>query len=208
MHFIHLIAICSLSSSVFALDNLYCAQGNGVVKLGMTTDEVRQACGIPLTMQTNNARIVKKQPITRLSYNDLSQGAVYYWDLNKVYHIFSIPSNQSKSNLTIDIMDNKVKSVYLNGGSINGTGACNFKGATTFGGPPGPTNETVISVGDPVDKVYMACGSPDYQDDTFIEVPIPSSDKPEVWIYKLDSFNPSYRLTFIQGILKGIDKNS
>lgn len=202
------LALFTLSSSGFALESFFCAQGNGIVRLGMTTEEVRKACGAPQDMLTDTSRIVKKQPVTRLTFSNLSQGPVYYWDLNKVYHIFSIPSNQSDSSISFDIVDNKVKNVYLNGNSINGTSACNYKGTTQFVSSSSPTNNITISVGDTVDKVYAACGNPDYQNDTYIDIPVPKNDKPELWTYKLDIYNPSYKLTFIQGTLQNIEKGN
>ena len=197
----------SLSFPIFAMDGFYCAQKHTYIRVGMTAEEVLSNCGAP-QMHQQGGNIVRNVPVTRLSYNNMYKGPVYYWDLNKVYHIFSIPSSSNNSTVTVDIVDNKVRSVNLNGNGVQGTTACQYPGSTQFGGNPSYSNGAPISVGDSYEDVLHACGTPDYTDETFTQVPVSKSDRPELWIYKLDQYNPSYHLTFIQGILKDVEQKN
>lgn len=190
-----------------AMDGFYCAQKHAFIHIGMTIDEVLQSCGMP-QMRQEGGNIVRNQPVTRLSFNNMYKGPVYYWDLNKVYQIFSIPSSANNSTVTIDIVDNKVKNIFLNGNSVQGTTACQYPGSTQFGGNSSYSNGSTIAVGDSYEQILSSCGSPDYTDQTFTQVPVPKSDKPELWIYKLDQYNPSYHLIFTNGILRDIEKKN
>jgi len=189
-----------------SLQTFYCPKGNSVVKLGMTEAQVQSACGQPEIVQDNTNRLVQNVPVTRLTYNNINKGSVYYWNLNKVYNIFSLPSGSTITPLTVLIVDNKVKSINFNGNDAQTTGACAFAGNTTFAGNKSPTNNISIGVGDPIDKVLSACGNPDYTDHSYMQVPISANDKPARWIYKLDQYNPAYNLLFINGVLEAIEK--
>jgi hypothetical protein len=201
----YLFFLPSFLLSAYAMDGFYCAQKHAFIRVGMTIDEVLQGCGAP-QMRQESGNIVRNQPMTRLSYNNMYKGPVYYWDLNKVYHIFSIPSSSNNSTVTVDIVDNKVRSVNLNGNGVQGTNACQYPGSTQFGGNPSYSNGASISVGDSYEQVIQACGNPDYTDETFMPVPVSKSDNPELWIYKMDQYNPSYHLIFINGVLKSVEK--
>ncbi len=196
-----------LSLPGFSADGFYCAQKHAFIRVGMTTEEVLNNCGDPQLKQ-EGGNIVRNQPVTRLSYNNMYKGPVYYWDLNKVYHIFSIPSSSNNSTVTVDIVDNKVKTISLNGNGVQGTTACQYPGATQFAGNPSYSNGSPINVGDSYEDVIHACGNPDYTDQTYTQVPVAKSDRPELWIYKLDQYNPSYHLTFIQGVLKDVEQKN
>jgi Protein of unknown function (DUF2845) len=205
MNFLKLSLPFILSSSGFALSNLYCPHGSGMIRIGMNIAEVSQLCGMPATT-ASNTRVVQNLPITRLSYNNFYKGPVYYWNLQKVYQQFSVPSSSNNTTLTVDIYQGKVKSMALNGTGAQSTTACNYKGSTQFAGNPSPSNNTVISVGDSQDAVFSACGSPDTIDNTYIQVPVSKNDKPEVWTYQFDPYSPKYKLIFIQGNLQSIDQ--
>jgi hypothetical protein len=194
--------------SLFAesIQSFYCPQGNALVKVGMTAAQVQSACGQPQIIQDNTNRLVQNVPVTRLTYNNINKGSVYFWNLNKVYSIFSLPSGSIITPLTVLIVDNKVKSINFNGNDAQSTGACAYAGSTSFQGNKSPTNNISIGVGDPINKVLSACGNPDYTDHSYMQVPISSQDKPARWIYKLDQYNPAYQLLFINGILEAIDK--
>jgi hypothetical protein len=194
------------STAGFALDNLYCPHGSGMIRIGMNIAEVSQLCGIPANT-VSNTRIVQNIPITRLSYNNFYKGPVYYWNLKKVYQIFSVPSSSNNTTLTIDIYQGKVKTIALNGMGAQSTTACNYQGNTQFSaGSKSPSNNSVISVGDTQDAIFSACGSPDTIDDTFIQMPISKNDKPEMWTYQFDTYSPKYKLIFIQGVLQSIEQ--
>lgn len=194
-----------LSFSCFALNNVYCPHGSGMVRVGMNIAQVSQLCGIPIST-TTNTQVVQNLPITRLSYNNFYKGSVYYWNLQKVYQQFSIPSSSNNTTLTVDIYQGKVKSIALNGTGAQSTTACNYQGSTQFAGNPSPSNNTVISVGDPESAILSACGNPDTIDNTYIQVPVSKNDKPEVWVYQFDPYSPKYKLIFVQGVLQSINQ--
>ena len=194
-----------LSSSGFALDNLYCPHGSGMIRVGMNIAQVSQLCGTP-TEAVSNSKVVQNIPVTRLSYNNFYKGPVYYWNLKKVYQIFSVPSSANNTTLTVDIYQGKVKSIALNGAGAQSTTACNYQGSTLFAGNESPSNNSVIAVGDTQDAIFSACGNPDTTDDTFIQMPVSKNDKPEVWTYQFDAYNPKYKLIFIQGVLQSIEQ--
>ena len=61
-----------------------------------------------------------------------------------------------------------------------------------------------VQIGDDVNKVYSACGNPSLVNETFINQKIHKSERPEVWIYQLAPYQPTIRLTFIDGKLQSI----
>ena len=62
-----------------------------------------------------------------------------------------------------------------------------------------------VQIGEDVDKVYSSCGTPSAVNETFINQPVPSATKPEVWIYQVDKFQPPISLTFVNGELQSIN---
>jgi len=199
----------SLSLPVHAtqtLQSFYCLQGNSLVKLGMTASQVQAACGKAQYVQDNTNRIVQNVPVIRLTYNNINKGSVYFWNLNKVYNAFSLPSGTIITPLTVLIVNNKVKSINFNSNDVESTGACAYAGSTSFAGNQSPVNNVTIQVGDPINKVLAACGNPDFTDNSYMQMPISSTDNPERWIYQLDNYHPAYYLLFINGILEGIER--
>lgn len=206
---LNLVLVLSSLASIAHADNVqgfFCPQGNSYIQLGMTSDQVKAACGQPQFLQNEGANLVQNVPVTRLTYNNINKGSVYYWNLNKVYNQFGLPSGTIVTPLTVLIMDDKIKSINFNGNDVQTTGACAFSGSTTFAGNSSPTSDISIGVGDTMDKVIAACGNPDYTDNSYMQVPISARDKPELWTYKLDQYSPSFNLLFMNGILKNIDK--
>jgi hypothetical protein len=110
--------------------------------------------------------------------------------LNSVYSMWSLPSGSQGVSLSIDIINNKVKGITMNGSGTNAMSVC--------GG-------TSIQVGDDVNSVYSACGNPSLINNTFITKPVPNSAKPEVWIYQVNQYQPMFTLTFVNGQLQSIE---
>jgi hypothetical protein len=189
-----------------SVQGFFCPQGNSYIQLGISSDQVKNACGQPQFLQNDSNNLVQNVPVTRLTYNNINRGSVYYWNLNKVYNQFGLPSGNIVTPLTILIVDNKVKSINFNGNDVQTTGVCAFAGSTTFAGNPSPTSNTSIGVGDTMDQVISACGNPDHTDQSYMQIPISAQSKPELWTYKLDQYSPSYNLLFINGVLQSIDR--
>ncbi|KTD61520.1 DUF2845 domain-containing protein [Legionella spiritensis] len=190
------LGLATVSLSVFAAQSVYCPQRSGYINVGMTQEQVLNACGQPLSKQESNTPVTEKVPVQQLMYNN--QGAP-----KAFYGVWAIPvgnsntgfaqpfgSNTGGAQLQVDITDNKVSGVKINGSDANAFSIC--------GG-------TSIQIGDPASKVYGACGDPSLTNKTFINKPIPSTQKPEVWVYQPGQYQSPVSLTFVNGKLQSID---
>jgi hypothetical protein len=187
--FIPLTVAVLIHTSAMA-DTIYCPQKSGFIKTGMTENEVIAACGQPLSKQESNDPPTQKVPVQQLVYTALNTGSVYP-GLNPMYYDqWSLPSGSTGINLTVDIINDKVSSIKMNGSSTNAMSVC--------GG-----ND--VQIGDSVRKLYAACGGPSMVNNTFINQVIPSNTQPEVWIYQVNQYQSPIRLTFVNGKLQSIN---
>lgn len=178
------IASFSLSFSVFAAESFYCPQNAGYINIGMTTDQVMAACGQPLSKQQLNRPVTQKVPMQQLMFNNQGSQTAFYG-------VWSVPvGTNSGAQLEVDVIDNKVSAIRLNGNSSNAFSICGGRS---------------IQVGDPVTSVYNACGNPSVVNNTFINQPIVSNQKPELWIYQPGQYQSPISLTFVNGKLQSID---
>jgi hypothetical protein len=169
---------------------IYCPQKSGYIDVGMTEDQVISACGQPLTKQAPNVLVTQKVPVKQLIYTNLNTGSVYPGLNPAFYNQWSLPSGSTGIGLEVDIMNNKVSAVRINGSGTNAMSVC--------GG-------VSVQVGDDVGQVYSACGSPSMVNNTFVNQPIPSNSKPQVWIYQVDQYQAPISLTFVNGKLQSIE---
>jgi hypothetical protein len=162
----------------------YCPQNHRYINLGMTTDDVLAACGQPLSQQQSNRPIMQKVQVQQLMYNNMGSEKVFYgvWAINTGYN--------GGAQLQVDIVDNKVRSVNINGSGTNAFSIC--------GG-------ISIQAGDPASKVYGACGNPSTVNNTFINQPLQSNAKTQIWIYQPTQFQSPITLTFVNGKLQSIE---
>ncbi|KTC77047.1 DUF2845 domain-containing protein [Legionella brunensis] len=178
------IASLSLSLNAFAQSQMYCPQNHGYINLGMTPDQVISACGQPLSKQQSNTPVMQKVPVMQLLYNNQGSQSAFYG-------VWSLPvGTNSGAQLEIDIVDNKVSAVRINGSNTNAFSIC--------GG-------SMVQIGDPVNKVYGSCGNPSLVNNTFINQPIQSNQKPEIWTYQTNQYQTPFNLTFVNGKLQSID---
>lgn len=173
----------------FSADSMYCPQRQGYINVGMTDSQIISACGQPIVKQTSSKAVVDRIPVTQLIYTTLNQGGPFP-GVNNMYQRWSLPSGSTGTNLTVSIRDNKISGVTINGSNTNAATIC--QGIN-------------LQIGDTVNKVYSACGSPSLVNQTYINVPVPKSQHPEVWIYQVNPYQPSFTLTFINGKLQSID---
>ncbi len=173
----------------FAAQSMYCPGNHQYINVGMTQDDVIAACGQPVVKKTGNNPVVERIPVVQLIYTTLNQGAIYQ-GLTPVYTMFSLPSGSTGVSLSVDVIDNKVQGININGSSANASTLCGGIG---------------LQIGDDVGKVYSACGSPSMVNNTYINKPLPSSAKPEIWIYQVNQYQPLFSLTFVNGQLQSID---
>ena len=179
----------------------YCPENHAYINLGMTPDQVIAACGQPLSQQASNQPVLQKVPVTQLIYNNIGNTNTTFglgpqvWNLpanssSAFYGVWNLSTGiAGGAQLEVDIANQKVRSIKLNGSGTNSASICQ-------GGN--------IQPGDPVQKVYSACGSPSIVNSTYINELIPTSEKPKVWIYKPGEYQPSVTLTFINGRLQSI----
>lgn len=166
-----------------ASTSVYCPANHGYVSVGMSTQAVLAACGNPTSKERSRVPFTQKIAMLQLVYNNQGTAKAFYG-------VWSIPVGiTAGSTLTIDVVENKVHAVTLNGGSNKAFSIC--------GGVP-------ILVGDPVSKVYGACGNPSLINNTYITKQVGPVDYPEIWTY-LAPYQPAIRLTFVKGKLESID---
>ncbi|RAP38674.1 hypothetical protein B1207_01995 [Legionella quinlivanii] len=180
---------------LWAADSVYCPQNHGYINVGMTQDQVIAACGQPLSQQNSNKPLMQKIPAQQLYYNNEGAPTAFYgvWKLpigNSNYGSAPFQGTAGGVQLQVDVVNNQVHDIVLNGNSTNAFSIC--------GG-------TSIQAGDPVGKVYGACGSPSIVNNTFIEVPVQSQTKPQIWTYQPSQYGPPMSLTFVDGKLQSID---
>lgn len=181
--FIGLLGFFTWLNCVYADSSIYCPQNHAYISLGMTQDEVTAACGKPSLVEKSQVPFSKKVPMMQLTYN--SQGSA-----KAFYGVWSLQVGVTTgSNLQIDVVNDKVYEVHINGESSKAFSIC--------GGTP-------IVKGDPVGNVYSACGNPSTINNTYITLPISETTFPQVWIYELP-YQASMRLTFVKGKLESID---
>jgi hypothetical protein len=184
-----LLALFAIISSgfafqAFAVDSMYCPQNHGYINLGMSPDQVIAACGQPLSKQQSKTPLMQKVPVLQLMYN--SQGAQ-----KAFYGVWSLPvGTNSGAQLQVDVINNKVSGVHLNGESANAFSIC---------------SGTMVQIGDPVGRVYSACGNPSLVNNTYVNQPVQSNQPPEVWTYQVDQFQAPFNLTFVNGKLQSIN---
>lgn len=183
------LASVALTSLVYSADSFYCPQNSGYINVGMNQQEVRASCGEPTTLQSGANTVTQQIPVTQLVYSTINAGPVdYYQGIAPIYSMWSLPSGSQGINLQINLVNNRVSSITLNQEQTNAVSACS--GGT-------------FQIGDDIEAVMNACGSPNVVNDTYITQEVPKDSRPEKWVYDLTD-QPSITLTFVNGILQSI----
>ncbi|TAL58595.1 MAG: DUF2845 domain-containing protein [Legionella sp.] len=172
-----------LPMSAFSVQSMYCPQNHGYISIGMTEEQVIAACGQPLNKQESNKPILRKIPVQQLMYNNKGTDTAFYG-------VWNLPTGSGGATLEVDVVDRQVKNVVLNGSSGNAFSIC---------------NGVSIQVGDPVGKVYAACGSPSVVNNTYVEQVVQTPKKPQIWLYQPGEYQPPVSLTFANGKLQSIN---
>lgn len=196
-HILAITGILILPAVAWSDQSMYCPQKSGYINTGMSQAQVINACGQPASKQESDAPIMQKVPMQQVIYNNMGQKTAFYG-------VWQIPIGQTNppnpqpfgnnngggAQMQVNIVNNKVYSVSLNGGDTNAVSICGGRN---------------IQAGDPAGVVYGACGAPSLVNQTFINEPIQSPKPPEIWIYKPGPYQPAFRLTFINGKLQSIN---
>ncbi|MFC3908538.1 DUF2845 domain-containing protein [Legionella dresdenensis] len=192
-------ALMLLPCFLWAAQSIYCPQNHGYINVGMTEAQVVAACGQPLSKQESNKPVMVQVPMLQLYFNNQGANRAFYG-------VWAIPigiGNPNRSGykpfggnsgggvkVETDIVDNKVKAIRINGTDVNAFSVC---------------RGTNIQVGDQVGMVYGACGTPSLINRTFIYQPVPSRNKPQIWVYQASQYQSPMSLTFVDGKLQSID---
>lgn len=172
-----------LPFSLFADPAFYCPQNHGYINIGMTPEQVIAACGQPISKQDSNQPVFQKVPVQQLIFNNEGTETAFYG-------VWEIQTGSGGARMEVDIVDQQVKGIKLNGNGSNSVSICGGSG---------------IQIGDPVGKVYGLCGSPSLVNNTYINQIVPSTQKPQVWIYQPGQYQPPVTLTFVNGKLQSIN---
>lgn len=183
-----LLMMFTLSFALEAAESMYCPERHGYINLGMTADQVIAACGEPTTKQQSSNSAVQRVPVTQLIYTTLNRGGTFQ-GYDSVYQMWSLPSGSTGTSVQVDIIDDKITGIKINGASNNAMSICGGVG---------------LQIGDNTNAVYSACGSPTLVNHTYINKPIPAAAKPEVWTYQINQYQPPFSLTFVNGTLQSI----
>lgn len=183
------LSLLILPSALAMADPYYCSERSGYINPGMSEADVISACGQPLSKEKSNQPATERIPVTQLIYTALDTGSVYPGLNAAFYTQWSIPSGTSGIVLQVNVIDNKIASVTINGSSTEAMSLC--------GGS--------IQIHDDVSNVYNACGTPARVNTTYINQIIPSRTKPEIWTYRATPYQPAAHLTFVNGQLQSID---
>lgn len=178
-----------LYPGIYLAQGYYCPQNHSYVNTGMTKAQVIGACGEPQNiLDSTDNKIEQRIPVKQLIYLKLNRGAVFT-TMDMIYDTWSLPSGSEGLAVEVSIINNKVSGFKMNGAETNALTVCG--GSSLF-------------IGDDEFRVYNACGTPSMTNNSYIMQTIPSSQKPEVWVYQSDEYSPQVRMTFIDGILQFI----
>lgn len=184
--------ISLISPLCFADSSVYCPAGAQSIQVGASIDQVIQACGQPISQQVSNDPITQQIPMTQLLYNSVKVSAPFQFraGLSNIYNTYTLPTNQNAVRFEVDVVNNQVYAIRMNGTGTNGLSIC--------GG-------VQIQKGDPVGKVYGACGNPDSINQSFIDQPIQTQSKPQKWVYQFSPYQPAVTFTVVDGKLQAIN---
>ena len=173
----------TLPLNVLAGQSMYCPQNHGYINVGMTEAQVIASCGQPLSKQESNQPAYRTIPAQQLIYNNVGTSTAFYgtWQLS---------TGNGGAQLEVDVVDNKVRSIKINGSDSNAFSLC--------GG-------NMIPVGSPINMVYNACGNPTLVNHTYIKQYSQQTTKQKVWIYQPGQYQPPVSLTFSNGKLQSIN---
>lgn len=169
----------------------YCPGGHGYIQVGMTENQVIAACGQPLSKTKSNQQVTTQVPVTQLIYTSTIPTQPYPGMASSVLATWSLPTGiNNLYSIQFDIEHNKVKAIHVNGSGSNAMNICDGNS---------------VQIGDPEDAVYATCGDPNQTNHTYLNEPMPGGNNSEVWVYQIDQYQPSIRLTFVNGSLESID---
>lgn len=199
-----LVVLVIFSTASFADEYTFCPQKSGYIRVGMTQSEVLSACGQPQSKLQSNTTVMQKVPMLEMIFNNQATESAFYgvWNLP----VSNSATGNGGTTLKVQTVDDKVYAININGASSNAFQFSKSGGYPTGGWSPNQSelcNGQSIKIGDPASDVVAACGTPRLTNETYIEVPIPSKSKPEIWVYSMP-YQPTISLTFVDDRLQSI----
>ena len=186
-----IVALLLIVNPAFAAQSIYCPEGHAYIQVGMTEDDVINACGQPRVQSAPSKPYTRKIPMTQLIYTSTIPNQPYLGIKEAVLEQWSLPTGiNNLYSIQFDIMEHKVKSIHVNGSETKGMNMCSANS---------------VQVGDDESAVYAACGDPSTTNTTYVESTLPGSHKTEAWTYQIDQYQPPIHLTFVNGVLESID---
>lgn len=179
----------SFTSITYGADSFYCPQNHAYINVGMSQEDVLEACGEPSSRKAGANTVTQQVPVVQLVYSTLNAGPVdFYQGIAPIYQQWNLHSGSQGVNVQVDVVNNKVKDITMNQEHTNGLSACS-------GGS--------FQVGDDISEVIAACGSPNIVNNSYINQPVPKELQPENWTYDIP-YQPPVTLTFVKGVLQSI----
>lgn len=189
-NFLFTVTLISFANLVLADDSYYCAKNHAYINVGMTQDQVLAACGNPSSVKDSRGSVLQQIPMTQLIYTDINKGAVFFYPgIDRVYSLFSLPSGSTGNTITVDIINDQISAIKINGVNSNALSMC---------------KQGSVQIGDSTSAIYNACGAPDNINQTYVNRSVPNQQKPQVWVYDSQNYQQGFTLTFINGILQSI----
>ena len=166
----------------------YCTQTNQYINTGMSTEDVKQACGDPSNIQKSEKPATTRVPVTQLTFNvSTTTTGSYAGTVTPGIQSGAVQINSGPlSTLMVSVKNNQISKISLNGESVQSASVC----GGSFG------------VGDSASAAINNCGAPSSQNDSYVNVKTGQMDHIELWTYQFnDNTQPPFQLTFVNGSL-------
>tara|TARA_B110000879_G_scaffold152199_1_gene197035 strand:- start:1208 stop:1771 length:564 start_codon:yes stop_codon:yes gene_type:complete len=176
---LHVLFIVSIMQCNTVMATIYCAHGSGYLKVGMSKNQVQQACGEPISQSK------KKKYGTR----NIAIKQLFYTLKKNTRSAYGPSSNTQTINIVVTIMNNKVTEINLGGNKTQAASVC--------------ANGT-IQVGLPMSSITQACGTPSYINNSFKKISQGNLIEQEIWQIKTSQYGKNRTLTFSDDTLISI----
>jgi Protein of unknown function (DUF2845) len=145
------------------------------IRAGMTSAEVRSACGEPKSIQRQDIAQYQDQRVENWLYSGNQSGTKTARAMRELGY-----GSSAKPSMSFSFDGNgKIVNFSVDGSSFNTTKVCG----------------TTLSIGDSRNKVMNYCGEPAVKSTGSVPVGQGSVEQ-QVWTYQLDAYRPVVRVTF------------
>ena len=171
-------ALC-LSANAYALNSYFCSKTNNYIQVGDTMNQVFAKCGAPLSSKdVQNAPTVPTQ-VTQWIYNYQNNS-----------FIRTGQNTVQNSALIVNMVNNKVISILVNGQNVQTTKFCSAN--------------LPISIGDSNLYIRQLCNTPSQMQVVTQNIQQPQTTQ-TIWTYQQQQFSPAVTLTFENNVLTSMN---